>query len=153
MSKTAVCDLYELTMAQVYFKRKKNIVATFNLFIRSDKRPFYVACGIDDALDALGNFKFQEEDISYLNSLSIFEKDFLEYLRNFKFRGNVWAQEEPEIVFSQEPILQITANIIEAQIIESIVLNKINLAVTLSTKRSEERRVGKECRSRWSPYH
>ena len=129
-----IVDLYELTMAQVYFKKKKNALATFDLFIRSQKRPFYVACGIDDALSALEDFRFRGEDIDYLRSLGLFENDFLAYLKDFRFNGEVWALDEPEIIFASEPILRVTSNIIEAQIVESLLLNKINLAVTLATK-------------------
>ena len=134
MSKALTIDLYELTMAQVYFKHKRAVSATFDLFIRSQKRPFYVACGIDDTLAVLENLKFAKEDIDYLKSLALFEEDFLNYLKDFKFKGEVFGVEEPEIVFSNEPILRVTANLIEAQIIESLVLNKINLGTTLATK-------------------
>ncbi len=134
MSEKFITDLYELTMAQVYFKQKRKVFATFDLFIRSNKRPFYVACGIDDALETLRNFSFTSEDIEYLKSLGLFEDDFLQYLRDFRFKGEVWAVNEPEIVFPLEPIMRVTANIIEAQIVESILLNKINLATMLATK-------------------
>ena len=134
MAKALVVDLYELTMAQVYFKYKKEVEASFDLFIRSDKRPFYLACGIDDVLDYLQSLKFTREDICYLKSLNFFEDEFLEYLKSFRFRGEVWGVDEPEIIFAQEPILRVSANLIEAQIIESALLNKINLATTLATK-------------------
>ncbi|UCD16059.1 MAG: nicotinate phosphoribosyltransferase [Candidatus Omnitrophota bacterium] len=134
MSEGLLVDLYELTMAQVYFKQKRNSCATFDLFARSARRPFYVACGIDDAINYLCQLKFLKEDIDYLRSLAIFEDDFLGYLKDFKFGGDVWALDEPQIVFSQEPILRVSANLIEAQIIESALLNKINLATTLATK-------------------
>ena len=134
MKSSPVTDLYELTMAQVYFKNKRDALATFDLFIRSEKRPFYVACGIDDALTALENFRFGADDIDYLKSLGLFEDDFLSYLKEFRFKGEVWALEEPEIVFASEPILRVTSNIIEAQIVESILLNKVNLGITLATK-------------------
>lgn len=134
MNSSLALDLYELAMAQVYYKYKRNAVATFDLFIRSAKRPFYVACGIDEALECLEKFQFTQQDIEYLKSLKIFSDDFLDYLKNFKFRGQVWGVEEPEIVFASEPILRITANLIEAQIVESILLNKINLATTLASK-------------------
>ncbi|MDP2923350.1 MAG: nicotinate phosphoribosyltransferase [Candidatus Omnitrophota bacterium] len=136
MNKALLFDLYELTMAQVYYKHKRNASATFDLFIRSQNRPFYVACGIDDALKFIAELRFTKEDIDYLRELTLFEDDFLDYLRDFKFKGEIWAVEEPEIIFSHEPILRVTANIIEAQIIESAILNKINLAVTLATKAS-----------------
>jgi len=134
MSEGLLIDLYELTMAQSYFRHKRDTAATFDLFIRSSNRPFYAACGIDDALNFLEYLRFTKEDIEYLRSLKIFEEDFLQYLGEFKFRGDVWGLEEPEIVFAQEPILRVSANIIEAQIVESALLNKINLATTLATK-------------------
>jgi len=129
-----VVDLYQLTMGQVYFKYKRNTQATFDLFIRSPRRTFYVACGIDEALQALENLKFTQADIDYLKSLGMFDDAFLKYLEGFRFKGTVWAVSEPEIIFASEPILRVTANIIEAQIVESILLNKINLATTLATK-------------------
>lgn len=129
-----IMDLYELTMAQVYYRYKNDSKATFELFIRSDKRPFYIACGIDDCLDYLENFRFEKDQIEYLKSLALFDNEFLEYLKSFRFQGDVWAVEEPEIIFAGEPILRVTGNIIETQIVETILLNRINLAVTLATK-------------------
>ncbi|MCM8830996.1 MAG: nicotinate phosphoribosyltransferase [Candidatus Omnitrophica bacterium] len=134
MNSGLTLDLYQLTMAQVYFKYKRTAVATFDLFIRSTNRPFYVACGIDEALFHLQNFQFTQDAINYLKSLKIFTADFLDYLKAFKFKGTIWGIEEPEIVFASEPILRVTGNIIEAQIVESMLLNKINLATTLATK-------------------
>jgi len=127
-------DLYELAMAQVYFKYNKNEEASFELFIRSKKRPFYVAYGIAEALDYLSGLRFNPQDIDYLRSLKLFDDSFLKYLKNFKFQGEVWAIEEPEIVFPQEPIIRVTAPLIEAQIVESALLNIINLYTTLATK-------------------
>lgn len=134
MSNALVLDLYELTMAQAYFKDKPSAYATFDLFIRSSRRPFYVACGIEDAVSFVEKLKFSKEDLDYLRELALFEDDFLDYLNEFKFKGEIWSVEEPEIIFAQEPIMRISANIIEAQIIESVLLNKINLATTLATK-------------------
>jgi len=127
-------DLYELAMAQVYFKYKQDRIATFELFIRSRKRPFYIAYGIREALDCLSVLRFTNEDIDFLNKLGLFDKEFLDYLRKFKFKGEVWAVDEPEIIFNQEPILRVTANLIEAQIVESALLSTVNLYTTLSTK-------------------
>jgi len=76
MSENLFLDLYELTMAQVYFKFKRDSCATFELFIRSDKRPFYIVAGIDEALNSLENFTFNQQDIDYLKDLNIFEDDF-----------------------------------------------------------------------------
>ena len=134
MNSGLAIDLYELTMAQVYFKCKPQSDATFDVFIRSDKRPFYVACGMDDVLNYLETFTFTKQDLDYLKSLGMFDEEFLKYLEKFRFRGSIWGLEEPEIIFASEPIMRVTANIIEAQIVESIVLNKINCATTLATK-------------------
>jgi nicotinate phosphoribosyltransferase len=134
MNKGLLIDLYELTMAQAYFKHKRDAFATFDLFVRSSNRPFYIACGIDEALNYLHDLRFTKEDIDYLRELALFEDDFLDYLREFKFKGEVWAMEEPEIAFPQEPILRVSGNLLEAQIVESALLNKINLATTLATK-------------------
>ncbi len=129
-----VIDLYELTMAQVYFKYSPDSQATFDLFIRSPKRPFYLAAGIDDCLNYLQDLRFSRNDIEYLKSLRTFDDEFISYLKKFRFKGQVWAVEEPEIVFPSEPIIRVTANLIEAQIIESFLLNTINCATTLATK-------------------
>ncbi len=134
MSSRLVIDLYELTMAQVYYKYKPHATATFDLFIRSPRRPFYVACGIDAVVNYLQDLSFSQEEIEYLRSLGMFDERFLKYLETFRFRGTVWAVEEPEIVFAGEPVLRVTAGLIEAQIIESFLLNRINLATTLATK-------------------
>ncbi|MDD5584258.1 MAG: nicotinate phosphoribosyltransferase, partial [Candidatus Omnitrophica bacterium] len=134
MTKGLFLDLYELTMAQAYFQHKPEALATFDIFIRSAKRPFYVACGIDDALKFAQEMHFTKEDIDYLRTLKLFNDDFLEYLKQFTFKGEIWAVDEPEIVFPQEPLLRVTANLIEAQLLESAFLNKINLATTLATK-------------------
>ncbi len=134
MNKALFLDFYELTMAQGYFKYKRNTSATFDLFARSPRRPFYVAAGIDECLKFIHGLRFVKEDIDYLKELALFEDEFLDYLKDFKFQGEIWAVEEPEIVFPAEPILRVSGNIIEAQIVESVLLNKINLATTLATK-------------------
>jgi nicotinate phosphoribosyltransferase len=134
MTKGLILDLYELTMAQVYFKHKAQATATFDLFIRSQARPFYVACGIDEAILAIKEFKFSPQDLNYLRELALFEDEFLDYLKEFRFNGEIWGVEEPEIIFAREPILRISAKLIEAQILESIVLNKVNLGTTLASK-------------------
>lgn len=127
-------DLYELTMAQVYFKYKRNTQASFELFIRSPRRPFYLILGIREALKYLENLKFSPSSIDYLRGLKLFDGDFLSYLRKFRFRGDVWAVEEPKIMFAEEPIMRISASLIEAQIVESALLNILNLYTTLATK-------------------
>lgn len=129
-------DLYQLTMGQCYFFDRRGQWATFEVFIRQKRknRPFYIACGIERVLETVKDFGFSKKDIDYLESLGMFRREFLEYLKKFKFSGYVWAVEEGEIVFPEEPFLRVVASIIEAQIIESAVLNTINLYTTLATK-------------------
>ena len=127
-------DLYELTMAQAYFLHRPRQYASFELFIRSPRRPFYLACGIDEAVEYALNLRFSPQATGYLRSLKIFRKDFLEFLRSFRFRGNIYGVREGEIVFANEPLMRIEANIIEAQLLESALLNIINLNTTLATK-------------------
>jgi nicotinate phosphoribosyltransferase len=127
-------DLYELMMAQVYFRYKPEYRGTFELSIRSKSRPFYVAYGIKESLRTIRDLRFSKEDVDYLRTLDLFCPDFLKYLKNFSFRGDVWAVEEPEILFAEEPIVRVTGTLMEAQIFESILLNIINLHTTLTTK-------------------
>ena len=135
---TLLMDLYELTMAQSYFIYKKNTSATFDLFVRElpGNRAYLVSCGLADVLNYIKNLRFAEEDLNYLKSLKIFSKDFLKYLSNFRFRGDIWAMPEGTVFFAQEPIIRVTAGIIEAQIIESFLLNTINLQTMIASKAS-----------------
>ena len=129
-------DFYELTMAQGYWKRGMNHRAVFDMFFR--RQPFNggfsVFAGLETFLDKLASFHFSSEDIEYLESLSYFDRDFLAYLRDFRFSGDVWAMDEGTIVFPQEPLIRIDANLIEAQIIEGMLLNTINFQSLIATK-------------------
>ncbi|MBI2656807.1 nicotinate phosphoribosyltransferase [Candidatus Woesearchaeota archaeon] len=131
-------DLYELTMCASYFDSKVKDVATFDLFIRQlpKNRSYFVAAGLEDVLDYLKNLKFTEEHIEFLKSKNIFKGDFLNYLKNFKFTGDVFAVPEGTIIFPNEPVLSVTAPIIEAQLVETFLLNAINLQTTIATKAS-----------------
>lgn len=129
-------DFYELTMAQGYWKNKMNYPAVFDMFFR--RQPFNggfsVFAGLHSLLEALETFSFSQEDINYLSGLGIFEDGFLEYLKDFKFSGDLYAQDEGSIVFPNEPLIRIHANLIEAQIIEGLVLNHINFQSLVATK-------------------
>ncbi len=129
-------DFYELTMAQCYFLKAIKKEATFEVFVREKRknRGFYIAAGISEVIKRIKEFKFKEKDLEYLKKLRIFEEEFLEYLKEFKFIGNIWSVNEAEIIFPQEPILRITAPLIQAQILESLVLNTLNLYITLASK-------------------
>ena len=118
-------DFYELTMAQGYWKEKMNYPAVFDMFFR--RQPFQggfsVFAGLETLLEALTQFSFSESDITYLSGLGIFEKGFLDYLKDFRFSGDVYAMDEGSVIFPNEPLIRIHANLIEAQIVEGLVLN------------------------------
>jgi nicotinate phosphoribosyltransferase len=129
-------DLYELTMAQVYFQNRKSGGATFSLFIRSypPNRGYFVAAGLEEVLKGLERFSFTDDDIDYLRGTKLFAPDFLDFLKDLRFTGEAWAVPEGRIFFKDEPILEITAPLIEAQIVETFVINQINLQTLIATK-------------------
>jgi len=130
-------DLYELTMCASYFENKRNELATFDLFIRKlpPNRSYYVFAGLEQALLFLKNMKFNSEHVSYLKERG-FKEEFLNYLKGFKFSGEVWAVPEGTIVFPNEPLIRVTAPIIEAQLAESFLLNTVNVQTMIATKAS-----------------
>lgn len=138
MNNALLVDLYELTMAQSYLTYKKEACATFDLFIRQlpKNRAYLVFCGLEDILHYIRDLRFSKDDLSYLKSTRLFSRDFLEYLRRFRFKGDIWAMREGEIFFANEPVLRVTASILEAQIIESFLLNTVNLQTMIASKAS-----------------
>lgn len=131
-------DLYEITMAAGYFAEGRDSTATFSLFIRNypPGRSYFVAAGIEDFLEYAADFHFSETDLAYLESTGLFLNDFLDYLRGMRFTGNIHALAEGEIFFADEPILEVTAPIIEAQILETLTINSINLPSMIALKAS-----------------
>jgi nicotinate phosphoribosyltransferase len=130
-------DLYELTMCASYFDNKKFEPATFDLFIRRlpHNRSYFLFAGLEQALLFLKKVRFKEEHIAFLKKQG-FKEEFLNYLRDFKFTGEVWAVPEGTIVFPNEPLIRVTAPIIEAQLIETFLLNTVNLQTMIATKAS-----------------
>ncbi|MGD0027477.1 MAG: nicotinate phosphoribosyltransferase [Candidatus Bathyarchaeia archaeon] len=130
-------DFYELTMCASYFENQTLEPANFDLFIRRlpPNRSYFMFAGLEQILLFLKNMKFNEQQIAYLRKLG-FKEDFLEYLRNFKFTGEVWAVPEGTIVFPDEPLVRVTAPIIEAQLVETFLLNTVNLETMIATKAS-----------------
>jgi nicotinate phosphoribosyltransferase len=128
-------DFYELTMCAGYFENHKTEPANFDLFIRRlpPNRSYFVFAGLEQVLLYLRNIQFTPEQIRYLREQHLSEA-FLEYLSDFKFTGEVWAVPEGTIVFPEEPLIRVTAPVIEAQLIETFLLNTINLQTTLATK-------------------
>ena len=141
----AYTDLYQLTMAQVYFKTKPDGRAVFDYYYRHNpfNGGYSIFAGLEDVLNVLENFKFSTSDIEYLKQHG-FENDFLEYLKNFSFKGTIFSSKEGDVVFPNRPILQVEANIIEAQIIETFLLNILNFQTLIATKASRIRYSAKE---------
>ncbi len=139
-------DFYELTMAQGYFFHgKKDELASFDYFFRTNpfKGGFTVFAGLQDLLDLLSDFTFSKTDIAYLKELGL-KTEFLDYLKNFKFSGDIFSVNEGEIVFPNEPILRVEGNIIECQIIESMLLNILNFESLIATKAFRIKLVSKQ---------
>jgi nicotinate phosphoribosyltransferase len=131
-------DLYQLTMAQSYFQSQRLEPATFSLFVRSypPNRGYFVAAGLRDVLEFLEQFSVDAPGIDYLRSRRLFTDDFLDFLKGLKFTGEVWAIPEGRLFFKDEPVLELTAPIIEAQIVETFIINQINLQSMIATKAS-----------------
>lgn len=129
-------DFYELTMAQGYWKNGMNQQVVFDMFFRRQpfRGGFSVFAGLETLLEALTDFTFSEDDIAYLKAQDMFEQGFLDYLKDFRFRGDMYAFAEGSVIFPQEPIIRIHANLIEAQIVEGLVLNHINFQSLIATK-------------------
>jgi nicotinate phosphoribosyltransferase len=133
---TLLTDLYQLTMGQAYFRERRMGVATFSLFIRSypTHRGYFVAAGLQDVLEYLESFSFDAAAVDYLASKKLFAEDFLHYLASLRFTGQVWAMPEGGIFFKDETIVEVTAPIIQAQIVETFIINQINLQSLIATK-------------------
>jgi nicotinate phosphoribosyltransferase len=128
-------DFYELTMCASYFDNKKFEPATFDLFIRRlpPNRGYLLFAGLEQALQYLQSVKFTEEHLAYLKAQG-FSQPFLDYLRDFRFTGDVWAVPEGTVAFPCEPLIRVTAPIIEAQLVETFLLNTVNLQTMIATK-------------------
>ncbi|TFH05203.1 MAG: nicotinate phosphoribosyltransferase, partial [Spirochaetales bacterium] len=129
-------DLYELTMIQGYYEYDNNPEVVFDMFFR--RQPFgggfSIFAGLDDLLDQLEDLRFQADEIDYLRSLGIFKESFLEYLETFRFTGNIYAMAEGSVVFPGEPLIRVHGSLIEAQLIEGLLLNTINFQTLIATK-------------------
>jgi len=129
-------DLYELTMAAGYFEHQILANATFSLFIRKypPHRSFFVAAGLEDALAWLESFHLSDKDTEYLKKTGLFSSEFIAFLKELRFSGQVYAMPEGTIFFKNEPLLEVTANLIEVQILETFLLNTIGFQTIIATK-------------------
>ena len=136
---TLLTDLYQLTMGYGFYRHNKHEEeVVFDLFFRQNNLITYsIAAGLEQAMDYLLNWSFDEEDIAYLRSLHLFDEGFLDYLKNMRFTGDVYAVKEGEPVFPGEPILTIKAPLIQAQFAETALLNIINHQTLIATKSSK----------------
>ena len=129
-------DLYELNMAASYLRRGMTGTATFSLFIRRlpPDRGFLVAAGLEDSLDRLERFSFEETDLAYLRDGLGFDADAIDAFRRLRFTGDVHAVPEGRIVFANEPLVEVTAPLPEAQLVETLLLNEVTFQTTVATK-------------------
>ena len=135
-NKTMMTDLYELTMAQVYFNSgEKDKIAYFDAFFRREPvdAGYGIMAGLDNIIKYIQNLHFTDENISYLRSLNQFTEDFLNYLKDFKFTGDIYAVPDGTPIFRNEPIITVKAPIIEAQIIETALLSYLNASICYAT--------------------
>ncbi len=136
---TMLCDFYQLTMGNGYYKTKHaNRTAYFDMFFRRvpDGGGYAVCAGLEQVVDYIENLRFSEEDIEFLRTKKIFSEEFLEYLRNFKFEGDIFAIPEGTPVFPNEPLITVRAPAIQAQLIETMLLLLVNHQSLIATKAS-----------------
>ena len=135
---TLLTDLYELTMMQGYFDKQTNEVVVFDVFFRNNPfgSGYSIVAGLEQVIDYVKNLHFSEDDVAYLRSLGIFSEDFLAYLLDYRFSGSIYAVPEGSVVFPREPLVKVIAPIMEAQLVETAILNMINHQSLIATKTS-----------------
>ena len=134
---TLLTDFYELTMMQGYFKEKSaNETVIFDVFYRTNPfgNGFAICAGLEQVIEYIENLHFDSEDVDYLRSTGMFEEEFLDYLKDFRFSGDIYAIPEGTVIFPREPLVKVVAPIMEAQLIETALLNIINHQSLIATK-------------------
>ena len=134
---TLLTDFYELTMMQGYFKEKDaNETVIFDAFYRSNPGGggYAICAGLEQVIEYVQNLHFDKEDLDYLRTTGLFDESFLEYLKEFRFTGDIYAIPEGTVVFPREPLVKVVAPIMEAQLIETALLNIINHQSLIATK-------------------
>jgi nicotinate phosphoribosyltransferase len=140
-------DLYELTMAASFYREHRTETVTFDLFVRSlpPTRQFLVVAGIGTAVERLAHFTYDDDSVAYLATLGLFDDEFLGWLRSYRFTGEVRAVAQGELAFAEEPILTVTAPIIDAQLLETLLINTVGLETMIASKGA---RVAQACAGR-----
>ena len=136
---TMLCDFYELTMGNGYFAEgMKDRITYFDVFYREvpDSGGYAIACGLEQIVNYVKDLHFDEEDIAYLRSRELFSEEFLDYLKNFHFTGDIWAVPEGTVIFPHEPIITVRAPAIQAQLLETYMLLEVNHQSLIATKAS-----------------
>ena len=133
---TLLTDLYEMTMMQGYFKNSNNRTVVFDAFYRTNPSDggYAICAGVEQVIEYIENLHFDDDDINYLRSLHIFDEDFLAYLADFHFSGDIYAVPEGSVIFPREPLIKVIAPIMEAQLIETAILNIMNHQCLIATK-------------------
>ena len=128
-------DLYELTMAQGHLDQGHNITSSFDLSFREmpENRGYVIVAGLEDVVEYVESISFEEEALEFLQGMG-FKKSLCEYLADFRFTGDMRAVPEGSVVFQHEPIIEITAPIVEAQILETVLINQIGFQSLITTK-------------------
>ena len=135
-NKTLMTDFYELTMAQTYFNEgKQNEIVYFDIFFRNNpfEGGYTISGGLEETIEYVKNFRFDEKDIEYLRGLNTFNEDFLNYLKDLKFKGDIYAVEDGTMVFPNEPVLTVKADVITAQLLETALLTNFNHGALVTT--------------------
>ena len=142
-----ITDFYEFTMSNGYFLKNMNDIAYFDVFFRKipDNGGFVIFTGLEQIIDFVKNLHFSDDDIKYLEDQNLFSTDFLKYLKNFKFTGDIWAIPEGTVVFPNEPLITVKAPIIEAQLLETMILLTINHQSLIATKTRRIVNQAKKC--------
>lgn len=145
---TLIMDYYQLTMAYSYYKSgKKEEIAYFDMFYRKnpDSGGYVISAGLDEVINYVKNFSFNDSDIEVLRKKGDFDEEFLTYLKNLKFSGDIFAVEDGTVVFPNEPLITVRANIIEAQLLETSILLHKNFANLIATKTARIKKTAGDC--------
>lgn len=136
MTSALITDFYELTMMQGYFLKKHNPRVVFDVFYRNNpfNGGYTVFAGLEELIDELEEFRFSDEDIAYLRSLDYFDSTFLDYLEGYRFSGDLYAFEEGTPAFPGEPLVRVESSLMDCQLVEAFILNKLNFQTLIATK-------------------